>query len=335
MRNVRTPGGRWTGGRWKRIVDAGVVAEDGWKALAVPVMANGRELIQAVDEWGQHHLLVPADDGRHASNTQSPLSVVVRDFCFGSGGADPLEGRYLDIHCRLPELNAQFDAVVDDVVEAVRDSRRPVGAAIAAVASWRRLFASLAGARALTHQEKLSAFGELSVLQELLAARAFDVRWWTGPSRSPHDFELPGVSIEVKTVGEQSETITVHGFAQLAPKGDKELLLVVRTLIESEDGRTLPELLDEVLATCDDHVALREKAALLGIHEAAEDTTRFAIAETIIGVVGEEFPRLTVEVVGGDLSEAIGSVSYDLRLDAVRPFLKPEPPLTVRINLDE
>ncbi|EME65473.1 hypothetical protein G352_10817 [Rhodococcus ruber BKS 20-38] len=187
----------------------------------------------------------------------------------------------MDIHCRLPALNKQFDKVIGEIIGVVDGANRPVGAAAATLAAWRRLFATLADARPLTHQEKLAAFGEMSVLQELVDGHPdFRVVSWTGPAREPHDFELEGVSIEVKSVGADSDTITVHGLSQFARAEEKELYLIIRQVTEDPNGHTLSELLSEILTTCDDPTLLRERAGRLGIYEAMEDTTRFEVTES-------------------------------------------------------
>ncbi|MDV2476200.1 PD-(D/E)XK motif protein [Rhodococcus zopfii] len=207
---------------------------------------------------------------------------------------------------------------------AVDGATRPVGAASAVLASWRRLFSTLADARALTHQEKLAAFGELSVLQELVdSGTDFRVASWTGPELEPHDFELDDASIEVKSVGVESDTIRVHGLAQLGQVEEKRLYLIVRQVTEDPSGRTVSELLGEILATCDDPTLLRERAARLGVHEAMEDTARFAVTESLIGEVAGDFPRITADTLGVELAEMVTRVGYELRLKDIRWRLAP------------
>nr|WP_139000248.1 PD-(D/E)XK motif protein [Rhodococcus zopfii] len=292
--------------------------------MTVPVVAYGREVVQAVDNEGQHHLLIPADSTPHPENTRSPLAMSFRDFRFGSGSGAHVEGRYLDIHCRVPALNKQFDKVIGEIVGAVDGATRPVGAASAVLAAWRRLFSTLADARALTHQEKVAAFGELSVLQDLVDSDTdFRVVSWTGPQLEPHDFELDDESIEVKSVGAESDTIRVHGLAQLGQVKEKRLYLLIRQVAEDPSGRTVSELLGEILATCDDPILLRERAARLGVHEAMEDTTRFAVTESLIGEVAGDFPRITVDTLGAELAEMVTRVGYELRLTDIRWRLAP------------
>lgn len=310
--------------RWQQIESSGVQSTGGWRSMTVPVVADGRDVIQAVDDSGQHHLLIPADSTRHPENTRSPLAMSFRNFRFSTGDATDVEGRYFDIHCRLPALNGQFDRVIGEVIASVEGSKSPVGAAAATLAAWRRLFATLADSRPLTYLEKVAAFGELSVLQDFVESRHdFRATFWTGPKREPHDFELEDVSVEVKSLGDDSDTITVHGLAQLARSDGKPLFITVRRVVESASGRTLSELLGEILHACDDPLIVRDRAARLGVYEEMDDTTRFEVVERLIGEVDEQFPKITEATLGEELAGLVSRVSYDMQLADLREHLTP------------
>lgn len=310
--------------RWEQIKCEGVRSPGGWRSMTLPITAHGRALIQAVDEVDEHHLLVPADATGHPENTRSPLAMSFREFRFSTGENPEVEGRYFDIHCRLRALNTQFDKVIGEVVAAVEGAAHPVAAAATTLAMWRRLFTTLADSRPLTHREKLAAFGELSVLLDLIGAfPGFRAASWTGPERQPHDFELDSLSIEVKSIGDDSQTITVHGLTQLDRVDGKPLYLMIRRIIEDSGGQTLPELLSEVLAACDDPSIVRQRAALLGVYETMSDSTRFEVAESLIGEVTDDFPRITEEILGPALTEMIAHVDYDVRLTDAQRWLVP------------
>lgn len=79
--------------------------------------------------------------------------------------------------------------------------------------------------------------GELLTLEQLITSfgpRA--VAWWTGPNMSPKDFTIgeSGFGLEVKTCGENSTSVRVHGASQLEPEGR---LLIVR-MRRAEGGET-------------------------------------------------------------------------------------------------
>lgn len=304
---------------WQELIDGGDTTHTGWRSKNLPVRADGRLLALAVDENAQHHLLVPKGAGVLPTNAHSPLSVAVRDFQFGNAGGDEIEGSYLDIHCQIEMLNGQFDKVVLDVIEAVEGSRDPAGAAAAAVAAWRRLFAKLADVRALTYQQRVAVFGELSVLQSVVEnGKDFQPEWWTGPYQEPHDFELSSASLEVKSIGDDSPAITVHGFEQLERTDDKPLHLVIRKVVESQTGKTVAEMLSEILAVAGGAAEIRERAAAVGVFETDPDLTRFEVVETLIGEVDGDFPRISFGDLNGAAQRAVTGISYDIDLTVLR-----------------
>ncbi|MGB5796463.1 MAG: PD-(D/E)XK motif protein [Mycolicibacter algericus] len=308
--------------RWRQIEDEEARSSGGWRAMPLPVVAYGRELIQAIDVQGVHHLLIPADVGPHPENIHSPLAMSFGEFHFKTSADVDVTGRYLDVRCRLSALNKQFDTVIGEVVKNVAGSKRPINAAVTTLAAWRQLFTNLADVRPLTHQQKLAAFGELSVLHDLVVQfPEFRVAAWTGPQRTPHDFELPTISLEVKTIGEDSDTITVHGLDQLAATDDKPLYLVIRQVVEAPGGRTVAELLGDIVSGCDEPALARERAARIGVYEGMEDTTRFEVVASLVGDVGADFPRITRYSLSPDLLDAVGNITYTLVLPALRDRL--------------
>lgn len=307
---------------WGRIESAGPVEKGGWRAKRLPVLADDRHLVLAVDELGQRHLLVPQGGVELPSNTRSPLAVATREFAFDGDDSDPVLGRYLDIHCQVKTLNGQFDKVIADVVEAVQESRDAAAGAAATVASWRRLFTTLVDSPGLTYRQRLALFGELSVLRDLAeTVPEFDVAWWTGPLGEPQDFRMPDLTMEVKTAGEDSTSVTIHGLEQLDPPTDDPVRLIIRRVVENPSGMTLSELFSQVLDIVADQSALRDRAAMVGVTDTDPDPLRFEISETRVGVVDDGFPRLRAADIRTEDREAISRVEYELDLARLRPHM--------------
>jgi len=308
---------------WRRIAAAEPADDSSWYSKNLPVLADGRHLVLAVDESGQRHLLVPQSGVNLPSNTRSPLAVATREFAFGGDhDSDPIRGRYLDIHCQVKTLNGQFDKVIADVIEAVQESRDAAAGAAATVASWRRLFTTLVDSPGLTYQQRLALFGELSVLRDLAeTVPEFDVAWWTGPLGEPQDFRMPDLAVEVKTTGEDSTSVTIHGLEQLdAPEADP-VRLIIRRVVESPSGITLSELFSQVLDVVADRSALRDRAAMVGVTDTDPDPLRFGISETRVGIVDHGFPRLRAADIRPEDREAISRVEYELDLARLRPYM--------------
>ncbi len=309
---------------WAEIESHPTHADGEWRFQQIDPLEDGRRLTLAIDDQGQHHLLVPKAPGSVPTNTRSPLAVSVRDFSFGHDSLEHVSGHYLDIHCRIDALNAQFDKVISDVVDVVQGSSTPAVSAVATVGAWRRLFAILADGHTLSYPEKIAVFGELTVLQELMEHDGgFEVASWTGPDHAAHDFELSEQSIEVKSIGEDSTTVTIHGLDQLDSVNDKPLYLVVRTIIESASGRTISEVLGEILCASVDPNGIRHAAAKLGVSDTDADPTRFEVQTTMIAEVIGDFPRIIKATVAPHVSESIRRISYELDLRSLSPFLRP------------
>ncbi len=308
---------------WSRIESAGPVGKGSWRSKRLPVLADARHLVLAVDELGQRHLLVPQGGVELPSNTRSPLAVATREFAFdGDGDSDPVQGRYLDIHCQVKTLNGQFDKVIADVIEAVQESRDAAAGAAATVASWRRLFTTLVDSPGLTYQQRLALFGELSVLRDLAeAVPGFDVGWWTGPLGAPQDFRMPELSLEVKTTGEDSTSVTIHGLEQLDPPAGDPVRLVIRKVVENPSGTTLSELFSQVLDIVGDQAALRDRAVMVGVTDTDPDPLRFDVAETRVGIADENFPRLRTADIRPEALEVISKVEYELDIARIRPHM--------------
>ena len=306
-----------------RDLDKRATTSAAWAAVRLPASPVERELLLAIDENKRRHLLVPAGPGRYAVNTHSPLSVDVTDLKFNFEEGTKVEGRYVDVSCKVPKLNDQFDDVIESVLDSVIYAADPAKRAITMVNSWRRLFSTMASAKPLSLNEKYAIFAELAILDQIeLQRESFSEEWWTGPQFEEHDFELPNVSIEVKAIGISSKTISIHGVDQLSRTDGKPLYLVVVALEESGVGQTVASLLESIAARSPDGDKIRFKAASLGVFPDVEDTTKLRVTKVGIAAVDEEFPQLTVSHFSESLREALGGVQYELLLTALQPRLK-------------
>lgn len=310
---------------WSELEDYTTTDSSKWRSRSLDVRAGDRSVLLALDETGNRHLLVPQGSTSLPANTRSPLAVSSQKFHFGPDEME-MHGKYLDIRCQLPRLNTQFDTVVVDIVHQIESSTDPAAAAFSTVSSWRRLFTNLAAAPALSYQDRLAAFGELTFVQELAESRVdFQATWWTGPERELHDFILPTVDFEIKTVGEESDTVTVHGLDQLAEHDRKPLYLLVRKVVEDSEGRSVGEVLSEITVGSEFADEIREKAALIGISEDEEDSVRFRVVSTHVARVTDNFPRITRDLLKDSVIDAVRRVKYDLSLPALKPQLEDMP----------
>ncbi|NMF28497.1 PD-(D/E)XK motif protein [Cellulosimicrobium aquatile] len=264
----------------------------------------------AVDNEGARHLLVPTSlASRPWSQVDSPLKDAVRDLVFG-----PSSANYLDVRCTDPALFDVFDELVLDVLDAAADATDVGEAVDAALARWRALFRAVSGT-GIGRERRFGLFAELLVLEAAVATSGPNaVRCWTGPSQQSHDFEMPNACIEVKAAGSSSQAITVHGFGQLEEHDGRPLHLLVYTLVESPDGRTLEQVITSIESVVGNG-ALREHLSRLGYVPPSSE--RLAVDRAFVVTVDARVPVLSDRTVDALPRSAVRRVEYDLSLCAL------------------
>ena len=179
----------------------------------------------------------------------------------------------------------------------------------------------------LAQTERIGLFGELLLLRDLFLPRLPGIQavvTWRGPHRDEQDFLFREHAIEVKTQlvtsdrklrissAEQLDAasgriVLCHQTLGLAPEGNMAALSLndlVLELREELGGGPASELFDAKLI----------EAGYAG-NEAYEEE-RWQLVDRTFFDVAEEFPRIRPSL----LHEAIGDVSYSIRLQACEAF---------------
>ncbi|RIX27848.1 PD-(D/E)XK motif protein [Amnibacterium setariae] len=286
-----------------------------YEALRLTSSAIG-DLLIAVDPSGSRHLLVPAERADlplPAPSAGLTMLLSVQKW----GDAPPV--RMLDVTCALPTAFREFDLLVQDVEGAVEGQTDPAARTIMAIQRWRLLFER--AKRPFDMTEQMGLFAELLVLESLLEQGAGDVGAWRGPYREPHDFELATRSLEVKALGPESETIEIHGLAQLDTAGDKPLDLLLIDLAPTTDGVHVSDLVARITTTFG--VDLSAPLSALGWappeSEAAEVGLQAGPSRRIRVRAG--VPRLVAAALPSPTVDAIARVRYSLSVTALLPFI--------------
>jgi hypothetical protein len=199
---------------------------------------------------------------------------------------------------------------------------------LATLGRWQK-FLAVSG-RGLSDEARRGLWGELYALEHLiLPAVGIEaaVGAWRGPMGAPQDFQHQGTAVEVKTRAARSPGIVRISSEQQLHETPWHQLFLAHIAVDEQDGagETLPqriervrsltaatsasELLEDALADAGWFAAEAEKHQMRGFIQREQETFR----------VAEAFPRLTPLL----LAPGIGAVSYDLSLDAVRPFARP------------
>lgn len=297
-----------------------------FRTAACGVDTRHGPVLIGVRDTGARHLLVPVDGKHTLREDLDGRAVTLRRQVLEDATSYRVYASLALVDDRLRDM---FTALCTEAVERI--AATPSGAVAAlrrTLADWRAL---LSGARnTLGPAELAGLFGELTVLRSMVGRDAGAVAFWTGPVRSRQDFHRGSTAIEVKaTTSAESRTIRIHGLGQLDGGADRLLLTWFR--LRTDRGRSVPDLVDEILAATDDEAGFLHALAQAGyLPPEREIYSRrvFEVVEQRTYEVGPGFPRLTTTGLVGDATLAgLDHIHYDLDLDSA-------PAIAARTDVD-
>ncbi|MET7699895.1 PD-(D/E)XK motif protein [Streptomyces sp. NPDC005485] len=292
-------------------------------------VAGTGPLAVAVDHDGHRHLLVPIHSHiKVRTGLDGPVLRLRKR---------PLEDAetyqtYADLGCLRDDLNDLFTELCVDVLEkAVELPDNPVKALYRVLDRWKSLFRTQGPP--LGPEELAGLFGELTVLNRLLAMDPSAHRIWRGPEGYRHDFSAATNAVEVKaSIGSEGRRPRIHGLDQLeAPDGGTLWLAWLRLHRTTPNGMgtRFVEAVHEALRLCDDEGALLELLAKAGYSLADADLyddVCFAIAEERWYQVDADFPGLTGKALAtAGMTVSVLDVEYTIDLSGDIPAsMEPE-----------
>jgi len=209
---------------------------------------------------------------------------------------------------------------LQEVVDLVKSGYPPGDAGRAALQAWRDLLARPAGAP-LSPSALVGLFGELEVLTTVLR-HGGELDYWTGWDTDHCDFRLPGLVVEVKsTTSANYRRVRIHGLGQLAdPEDGSRLVLVLRRLEISPEGRSIPDLTDEIVGLGASRSVLLDRLSTVGYseqHRGDYERLRFVSSEVALRNVDDSHPRLVPQMLTGVDLSSIDKIDYELNLNGV------------------
>ena len=143
---------------------------------------------------------------------------------------------------------------------------------------------------------------------------------WTGWNKDHCDFRLSGVVIEVKsTTSANYRRVQIHGLGQLAdPEDGSDLILVLRRLESSPDGRSVPDLTDEIVGLGASRAVLLDRLSQIRYseqHRTQYENVKFVSQEVALRRVDGSHPRLTPTMLAGVDLSGIDKIDYELNLN--------------------
>lgn len=269
-----------------------------------------------LDAQGYRHLLVPLAPRHTLKEILDGDAVVLRRRTLEDENSYQ---QYASLQLVDDGLGELFTALCVEVVDRIAASPdRAVAALREVLKDWRALLAG--SGRLLSASALAGLFGELHMLRSTLRRDPGAVAFWTGPNGSAQDFHHGLHAVEVKTTtAPEGRSIRIHGADQLDVQPPGRLLLHwVR--LRSDQGTSVPSLVDEILEHTDDGTAFRLLLHKVGYHEADRhiyERARFDVLEEQTYEVGPGFPRVTPSGLIGDAAIAgVGPIDYTLDLSA-------------------
>lgn len=305
----------WTdvAGAMARTADRGLVSAE----LALHGPAGPLRL--AVDGSGHRHLLLPLSDedppvGKWRSAGVELGSIV-----------KVLDGEtvsFVDLECRREDLDGVFTGLVADVcVLVAREPDFSSGELLKLLDSWREL---LGGARQNWTVSRLAGlYGELVVLEELLALDRTAAQWWVGHRGAPQDFRRGTAALEVKTTtAAVGRTVRIHGVDQLERSvgGTLSLIWCRLTVLPAGRGDGIPQIVGRCseLAGASEVLPHLDRLGLPGLASEELRGVGFEVSERKNYDVSGNFPRITPDAFeAGAVPGGILNIEYTVDLDTV------------------
>ncbi|MFE6957802.1 PD-(D/E)XK motif protein [Streptomyces sp. NPDC057696] len=302
----------------------------------LPVVAEQGPLAVAVDHDGHRHVLVPVHSHRKIRPGMNGPALQLRK--------RPLEGAnsyqtYADLTCLRDDLNDLFTELCVDVLGQAKElPENPTKALYRALDRWKALFRTEGDP--LGSEQLAGLFGELTVLNRLLAKDPSAHRFWRGPEKYRHDFSSGTTAVEVKSsTATEGRRPRIHGLDQLeAPEGGTLCLVwfrMQRTAVPGV-GTAFVKTVEQALRLCDDEGALLDLLAAAGYRTSDAGRyhdVRFVIDEERWYRVDPAFPKLTGQaLVAAGVPVSAMDVDYTIDLSGETPA--PLAPAEISLTVD-
>jgi hypothetical protein len=280
-------------------------------------------LLLAVDHDGARHILLPISDPSQGwtDDRSRGIRVATRELSVQGQPERP----FIDVVCTDPSGQDVFNLVASTIVEQVLQGNVAADAVGATLARWRRFWSATPGA-ALSGEQLRGLFAELWFLAFWLLPRGHDqLRHWLGPTGARHDFQWPGVAVEVKaTVSVRGHIHRVSGIDQLDPPESGSLYLFSLRLREETAAANsivvlIERLLTDLAADSELLDLLETRLAQAGYSQAHADRyreVRYRIVNERLYHVRDHFPRLTTSSFTQGVPAGIERIEYEINLDS-------------------
>lgn len=208
------------------------------------------------------------------------------------------------IDCLDIKVVRTFCAVVRDVLERLQGTEISAKRVAEAVSAWDDL---LRRRSKLTDSSELGLWGELFLLS-MARNRDAMVAAWRGPDGYTMDFLGGGIALECKTSSRRHQHRISHRQGSFDGEDVQPCLVSVWACEDPTGGKTLSEMVDQLMASVVDEAALLRKLIKVGYREEhrPEYVRRFACPARPRFVRFEQVPRIRA------MDEGIANIRYDV-----------------------
>ena len=237
----------------------------------------------------------------------------------------------IELTCTRKSSNGIFKHIIADLIPFVVAKGGGIDSIEALVSrfnAWQNGLKRSSG-KYLSPRHCQGLYGELKTLESFLiptigAKKAID--GWMGPENQPQDFQISGVALEVKTIGEsEPQRFSISGERQLEDFGLEALVLTHHRILRHHgSGETLPVLVENLRQIIDAHETSRDAFEIKLISTGYTDLDSpnyedvgYSVTSTKYYRVHKGFPRITEE----DLRLGVGSIKYKISASACEEFV--------------
>ena len=218
--------------------------------------------------------------------------------------------------------NADWELFLKICIDLINVSEKYIGEEKMIGSIYNRLkkwqaFLKQNNAACLTLSEQMGLFTELLCLKEHILPNNNPIQSiasWTGPDSDKQDFSIDDKLIEVKSyISSKGAIVTISSLYQL-DNGNKTLYLLVYGLTLSDNGCSVPEMIQEIEDLLPDNADLSEnlenKLAMYGYIDNVTQPPfyKFNVDREIAFLVDDDFPK----IISRDVRQEINSVTYAL-----------------------
>ncbi len=223
-----------------------------------------------------------------------------------------------------------FDVLINDLITFIGNASDDTGVVarfFLRLERWRLFFQS-GGLTGLSETAQRGLYSELLFLHRELLSRfppQIAIEGWRGPERHHHDFQLGGIAVEVKsTIAGAPQLLSIRNERQLDSSNLQALILYYVLLdVRVNDGKTLPDIVEEIDRTLERHPSARDtfhtklfEAGYSSDEASRYDRIGYFVRDDGYLEVREGFPR----IIEGMLPLGIARVRYSVTLSSCVEF---------------